>query len=74
MSYYFVEGSSDSFNGYTKIPWMVKQFRQQVFYSPRIPFPGANPLTEMHWWQMANAVWESQKTNYFLRKFINEKE
>ncbi|XP_037038634.1 protein SMG9 [Bradysia coprophila] len=57
---------------------LVEDFRRRVFMSPKKPMqilPQPAPIfTEKSWSTLVTNVWESHKSNYFLRKYENFKE
>jgi len=49
----------------------VEEFRRRVFMSPKKPMqvlPQQATFTEKSWSTLASNVWDSHKSNYFLRK------
>lgn len=53
----------------------AQQFRRWVLMAPRVPFvasPGAPPMSEKSWAVLVQAVWESHKGSYFMRKYEAE--
>lgn len=70
--------AKNEYQAHSDVNILVAEFRQRVFMSPRSPFPMLNQqitaFTEKNWFHLALSVWESHKTNYFLRKFETLKE
>lgn len=68
--------------GHSKPETQLVELLQRVYLAPRTPFPSPptqspaaqTPFTEKNWFHLALAVWDSHKTNYFLRKYETFKE
>lgn len=73
-----ISEDDNQYQAHADVDVLLAEFRQRIFMSPRAPFPMPNQqttaFTEKNWYSLAYAVWESHKSNYFLRKFESLKE
>ena len=77
ISCFFPPESKLYFRGDKDINALVEEFRRRVFMSPKNAMqisPTATTFTEKSWSTLATNVWDSHKSNYFLRKYETFKE
>lgn len=75
---FFFFAVKNLYQAYPDLDILLAELRQRVFMSPRHSMLSQNQqaaaFTEKIWFHLALAVWDSNKNNYFLRKYETFKE